>query len=98
RSASPNEHAIIHQAMLAAVWTRIDLFEFFTSNSIPFIPFNYIWAFVMFVTIAISIWRVIVSSMKITMYLRAGKGIWWQGNWGERRRLRRPFWKRYQGN
>ncbi|MFW9806118.1 MAG: hypothetical protein ACFFFK_05260 [Candidatus Thorarchaeota archaeon] len=80
------------------VWSRIDLFEFFTNNSIPFVPFNYIWAFIMFVTIAISVWRIIVSSMKITMHVRAGRGIWWQGSWGERRRLRAPFWKRVIGD
>jgi hypothetical protein len=80
------------------VWYRYNLFEFFQDTGIPFFPFDGIWAIIMFVTVAIAIWRIIVSSMKITMHLRAGKGIWWQGNWGERRRLRRPFWKRVLGD
>ena len=77
-----------------SAWRMFDLVGFFETNNIPFISFDWIWAFIMFVTVAIAIWRVIVSTMKITMYLRAGKGIWWQGNWGERRSLRKPFWKK----
>ena len=80
------------------VWVTRDLTGFFTDYSIPFLPFDYIWTFIMFVTIAIAVWRIIVSSMKITMHVRAGRGIWWQGNWGERRRLRAPFWKRVIGD
>ncbi|MFW9962388.1 MAG: hypothetical protein ACFFCX_02410 [Candidatus Sifarchaeia archaeon] len=79
-------------------WNLFNLIEFFQTNNIPFIPFDWIWAFIMFITVAISVWRIIVSSMKITMHLRAGRGIWWQGNWGERRRLRKPFWKRVLGD
>jgi hypothetical protein len=79
-------------------WETFNLVEFFTTHEIPFVPFDWIWVFIMFVTVAIAIWRIIVSSMKITMHLRAGKGIWWQGNWGERRRLRKPFWKRVIGD
>ncbi len=79
-------------------WNLFDLVTFFETNNIPFISFDWIWAFIMFVTVAIAIWRVIVNSMKITMHLRAGRGIWWQGNWGERRRLRRPLWKRVLGD
>jgi hypothetical protein len=77
-----------------SAWRLFDLVGFFEAYSIPFISFDWIWAVVMFVTVAIAIWRVIVSTMKVTMYLRAGRGIWWQGNWGESRRLRRGFWKR----
>jgi hypothetical protein len=80
------------------VWTTFNLVEFFQTNSIPFVPFDWIWAFIMFVTIAIAVWRIIISSMKITMHLRADRGIWWQGNWGKRRRLRTPFWKRVIGD
>jgi hypothetical protein len=79
-------------------WSTFNLLEFFQTHDIPFVPFDWIWIFIMFITIAIAVWRIIVSSMKITMHLRAGKGIWWQGNWGERRRLRKPFWKRVIGD
>ena len=78
-------------------WTLFDLNLFFTSNNIPFVPFNWIWAFIMFVTVVIAVWRVIVSSMKISMYVRSGKGFWWQGKWGERRSLRTPLWRRILG-
>lgn len=79
-------------------WRMFDLVGFFETNNIPFISFDWIWAFIMFVTVAIAVWRVIVSTMKITMHLRAGKGIWWQGNWGKKRRLRTPFWRRVIGD
>jgi len=80
------------------VWALFDLVTFFETNNIPFISFDWIWAFIMFVTVAIAVWRVVVSTMKVTMYLRAGKGIWWQGNWGERRRLRGSLWRRYRSS
>ena len=79
------------------VWYLFDLEGFFTQYSIPFLPFDWIWAFIMFITVVIAVWRIFVSIMKITMYLRAGKGLWWQGNWGERRSLRTPLWKRVLG-
>ncbi len=78
-------------------WTYFDIQAFFVDYSIPFVPFDWIWAFVMFITVAIAVWRIFVSAMKITMYLRADKGIWWQGNWGERRSLRTPLWRRVLG-
>jgi hypothetical protein len=78
-------------------WTTFDLIGFFTENEIPFMPFDWIWAFIMFITVVIAVWRIIVSIMKISMHLRAGKGIWWQGNWGKRRSLRTPLWKRMLG-
>jgi hypothetical protein len=77
-------------------WHLDDLLGFFTEYDIPF-SFDWIWAFIMFITVVIAVWRVFVSIMKITMYVRAGKGIWWQGNWGERRSLRTPLWKRILG-
>jgi len=80
-----------------AGWILFDLESFFITNNIPFMPFDWIWAFIMFVTVVIAVWRVIVSSMKISMYVRSGKGLWWQGNWGERRSLRTPLWKRVLG-
>ena len=77
-------------------WHIDDLLVFFTEHNIP-IAFDWIWIVIMFITVAIAVWRVLVSSMKITMHIRAGKGIWWQGNWGKRRSLRTPLWKRMLG-
>jgi len=77
-------------------WHLDDLLVFFTEHNIP-IAFDWMWTFIMFITVAIAVWRVLVSSMKITMHIRAGKGIWWQGNWGKRRSLRTPLWKRILG-
>jgi uncharacterized membrane protein len=81
-----------------STWALFDLEGFFLSNDIPFVPFDWIWTFIMFVTVVISVWRVFASSMKISMYLRAGKKLWWQGNWGERRRHRAPLWRRFLGD
>jgi hypothetical protein len=79
-------------------WELQNIVSFFQDNGIPVIPFDWIWAFFIFITVALAVWRVLVSVMKISMYLRAGKGLWWQGNWGERRRLTKPFWKRVLGD
>jgi len=90
----PLQYVYVHDGIS---WSLFDLNLFFTENNIPFIPFDWIWAFIMFITVVIAVWRIFVSVMKITMYLRAGKGIWWQGNWGKRRSLRTPLWKRMLG-
>jgi hypothetical protein len=78
-------------------WTLFDLQGFLTSNNIPFVSFDWTWTFIMFVTIVVAVWRVFASSMKISMYIRAGKGLWWQGSWGERHRSRAPLWRRFLG-
>ncbi len=54
------------------------------------IPLNYIWVFIVFVIVITNLWKVLMASMKIPMYLQAGKGWWWQGEWGQKR------WKRYR--
>ncbi len=78
-------------------WQIFPIIDFFQTPEILLSPLDWIWAVIMFVTVVVSVWRIIVSTMKITMYLRAGKAIWWQGNWGERRSLRTPLWKRILG-
>ena len=78
-------------------WSIEPILPFFIDNDIPFVPFDWIWAFFIFITVAVAVWRVFVSVMKISMHLRAGRGLWWQGSWGERRKLTKPFWKRVVG-
>jgi len=41
-----------------------------------------IWAIAVFIVVVTNMWSVLVSSMKITMYLKEDKGLWWQGRWG----------------
>lgn len=55
-----------------------------------FVPLNYIWVFIVFVIVITNLWKVLMASMKIPMYLQAGKGWWWQGEWGRKR------WKKYR--
>ncbi|MFW9844727.1 MAG: hypothetical protein ACFFEV_09135 [Candidatus Thorarchaeota archaeon] len=90
----PVSYAYYHDGI---AWSLFDLEGFFLEHDIPFVPFDWIWAFVIFITVVIAVWRIFVSTMKISMHLRAGRGIWWQGNWGERRSLRTPLWKRILG-
>ncbi|MBD3405974.1 MAG: hypothetical protein GF411_07605 [Candidatus Lokiarchaeota archaeon] len=66
------------------VWHLVDLATIFSENAIPFWPFDGIWAFIIFVSVVVATWHVIVSATKISMYLQEGKGIWWKGKWGER--------------
>jgi hypothetical protein len=75
-------------------WQLFNIVQFFVDNEIPFVPFDWIWAVIIFITVAAAVWRVFVSVMKISVYIREGKGLWWKGSWGERRRLTKPFWKR----
>jgi uncharacterized membrane protein len=90
----PIRYVYVHDGIS---WSLFDITAFFTENDIPFVPFTWIWAFIIFVTVVLAVWRIFVSIMKISMHLRAGKGIWWNGNWGERRSLRTPLWKRILG-
>jgi hypothetical protein len=76
----------------ATGWTLMTFEEL--SQLIPsfniLIPLNYIWVFIVFVIVITNLWKVLMASMKIPMYLQAGKGWWWQGEWGRKR------WKRYR--
>ncbi|MFQ5833969.1 MAG: hypothetical protein ACE5H4_14785 [Candidatus Thorarchaeota archaeon] len=66
------------------VWGLFNITEFFVENEIPFISFDLIWTFIIFIIVVLSTWRLIVASMKVPMYLGRGRGLWWQGDWGKR--------------
>jgi len=72
-------------------WSLFNLTEFFVQNEIPFIPFDWIWMFIIFMIVVTSTWRLIVASIKVPMYLNRGRGLWWQGDLSKKRprRLRR---------
>ncbi|MCK5150374.1 MAG: hypothetical protein KAQ65_00975 [Candidatus Thorarchaeota archaeon] len=57
---------------------------------IGWIPLNLIWVFIVFIIVITNLWTVLMASMKIPMYRQAGKGWWWQGEWGQKR------WKKYR--
>ena len=57
---------------------------------IGWIPLNLIWVFIVFIIVITNLWNVLMASMKIPMYRQAGKGWWWQGEWGQKR------WKKYR--
>jgi hypothetical protein len=54
--------------------------------------FNGVWAFIVFIIAVTSSWRFVISGIKISMYMKAGKGWWWQGTWGSRLH---PGWKKW---
>jgi hypothetical protein len=64
-------------------WYLIDLRAFFAEYFDFFYPLDIIWGFIVFVIVVVSTWRVIISTMKVPMYLNAGKRLWWKGTWGE---------------
>jgi hypothetical protein len=43
-----------------------------------------LWAIGVFIVVVTNMWSILVSSMKIAMYLNQeeDKGLWWQGRWG----------------
>lgn len=76
-------------------WGLYDIGSIFAEMGLEWLlPFNWIWIFIIFVVVVTSIWRLISASMKVGMYLRQGKGLWWKGTFGERHISRKPFWKR----
>jgi len=46
-----------------------------------------LWAIGVFIVVVTNMWSILVSSMKIAMYLNKeeDKGLWWQGRWGPER-------------
>ncbi|MHA1484645.1 MAG: HAAS signaling domain-containing protein [Candidatus Thorarchaeota archaeon] len=46
-----------------------------------------LWAIGVFIVVVTNMWSILVSSMKIAMYLNQeeDKGLWWQGRWGPER-------------
>ncbi len=82
-------------------WGLIDFEAFFIDHGIPFVPFDWIWIFIIFITVVTNTWKVIVNLTKVPMYLQSGRGLWWHGDYGKRRRprglrrsLARPYKKR----
>ena len=65
-------------------WYLTDLRAFFTEHFDFFYPLDILWSFIIFIIVVVSTWRVIVSVMKIPMYLNAGKGLFWRGTWGQK--------------
>ncbi|TET16199.1 MAG: hypothetical protein E3J82_00100 [Candidatus Thorarchaeota archaeon] len=41
-----------------------------------------LWAIGVFIVVVTNMWSILVSSMKIAMYLKEEKELWWQGRWG----------------
>jgi len=41
-----------------------------------------LWAIGVFIVGVTNMWSILVSSMKMAMYLKEDKGVWWQGSWG----------------
>lgn len=85
-------------SMNGVTWGLIDLEAFFISEGIPFVPFDWIWLFMIFIMVVTNAWKVIVNLTKVPMYLQSGRGLWWSGDFGERRRrkgLRRTFSRHY---
>lgn len=52
--------------------------------------FDLIWIGVVFLIVITNLWEVLVASMKIPMYLSAGKGWWWKGEHGKKK------WRKYR--
>jgi len=84
---------------IVQVWVNTDgLWHFYylsdLYSEINFLEamFNGIWAFIVFIIAVTSSWRLVISGVKISMYMKAGKGWWWKGTWGSRRH---PSWSKW---
>ena len=52
------------------------------------------WSVFIFILVVTNVWRVLVSVAKISLYLRDGRGWWWQGGWGQPRYKRRRWYRK----
>jgi hypothetical protein len=60
-------------------WTLINLGTFMAQIELPFPIFDFLWLFIILVTVTVSIWRIVVNGMKISTFLKQHKGWWWHG-------------------
>jgi hypothetical protein len=82
-----------------AEWVLIRLADFPVEITGPFggaEVLALLWAIAVFIVVVTNMWSILVSSMKIAMYLKEDKGLWWQGRWGPGRN-RFPFLRRDSG-
>ena len=65
-------------------------------DMIPFLSgmFDTIWALVIFIIVVVSIWQTLMAIAKVSMYIKAEKGWWWTGNFGESHLFRRRLFRR----
>ncbi|MHA2241520.1 MAG: hypothetical protein ACXADL_11565 [Candidatus Thorarchaeota archaeon] len=69
---------------LAPIFADIPPLEWFTVTGL----IDQVWRVVIFIIAVVSIWQIFVAAMKIPMYLNAGRGWWWQGSFGTRKRAK----------
>jgi hypothetical protein len=64
-------------------WRLLEIQPYFEMIPYPYslIP-SLIWKFVLFIILVVNIWRIIVNTIKVSMYAKEGRGFWWQGTWG----------------
>lgn len=74
------------------VWYTTYLTDLYSQINFLEAMFNGIWTFVVFIIAVTSSWRLVISGVKISMYLKAGKGWWWKGTWGSRHH---PSWSKW---
>ena len=65
------------------LWEMLEIGPIFEMIRYPYslIP-TLVWRFVLFIIVVTSIWRIIVNTIKVSMYAKEGRGFWWQGTWG----------------
>lgn len=82
-----------------AEWTLVRLTDLPIEISTPFSGAEVLalfWAIGVFIVVVTNTWSILVSSMKVAMYLKEDKGLWWQGRWGPGRHPF-PFRRRESG-
>jgi hypothetical protein len=64
-------------------WSLLEIWPLFERIPYPFslLP-SLIWRFILFIVVVVTTWRIIVNAMKVSMYAKEGRGLWWQGTWG----------------
>ncbi len=75
---------------IASITDIMEMFSESISRNVMTLSFSLSWTIVIFIIVLSSLWEMLVASIKIPMYLNAGKGWWWRDRHEPRR------WHRYR--
>ncbi len=81
------------------VWMSITVDELVSLVSLDVFDLTIVfaigWSIFIFILVVTNVWKMLVGFAKISLYLRDGKGWWWQGSWGKPMYKRSRWYKRF---
>ncbi|TFG05032.1 hypothetical protein EU538_11725 [Candidatus Thorarchaeota archaeon] len=68
-------------------WQLINLAYLENLMGLPITPFDVGWFVIIFILVISNTWKIISAAVKVPVYLKEDKGLWWRGRWGERKKI-----------